>query len=127
MAMRVLVVEDDTKLREVLQRGLGEEGHAVDVTGSGDDALWLASEFDYDAVVLDLGLPDLDGVTVCRRLRERERWVPGLMLTALGGIEHRVRGLDVGADDYLVKPFAFAELLARLRAVLRREPTARPA
>jgi two-component system OmpR family response regulator len=127
MVVRLLLVEDDTKLRTVLRRGLIEEGFAVDVTGSGTDALWQASEFAYDAVVLDVGLPDIDGMSVCRQLRERGRWAPIMMLTALDGVEYRVRGLDVGADDYLVKPFAFAELTARLRALLRREATPRPA
>jgi two-component system OmpR family response regulator len=125
--MRLLVVEDDAKLRDLLRRGLVDEGFIVDVTSSGEEAVWQASEFGYDAVLLDLGLPDLDGITVCRQLRERQCWAPIMMLTALDAVEHRVRGLDVGADDYLVKPFAFAELVARLRALLRREPTPRPA
>jgi two-component system OmpR family response regulator len=124
--VRLLVVEDDEKLRHLLRRGLAEEGFAVDVTSSGEDAVWHASELPCDAVVLDIGLPDLDGVTVCQRLRAGGCWAPIIMLTALDGIEHRVRGLDVGADDYLVKPFAFAELVARLRALLRREATPRP-
>ena len=124
--MRLLIVEDDAKLRDVLRRGLVEEGFAVDVTGSGVDALWQANEFGYDAVVLDIGLPDVNGITVCQQLRERGCWAPIIMLTALDGIEHRVRGLDVGADDYLVKPFAFAELTARLRALIRREVVPRP-
>src|SRR5881296_799227 len=114
MAMRLLVVEDDAKLRGLLRRGLVDEGFAVDVTGSGEEAVWQAGEFGYDAVLLDVGLPDVDGITVCRRLRERECWAPIMMLTALDAVEHRVRGLDVGADDYVVKPFAFAELVARL-------------
>lgn len=126
MSVRILVVDDDAKLREILTRGLAEQGYAVDAAGTGSDALWRATEQPYDAVVLDLGLPDLDGFTVCRRLREHECWVPVLMLTALDGVDHRVRGLDVGADDYLVKPFAFAELLARLRALLRRGTAPRP-
>jgi two-component system OmpR family response regulator len=124
--MRVLVVEDDPKLRSLLQRGLVEEGYAVDVTGEGADAIWWVTEHAYDAVILDIGLPDVDGLTVCRELRGRGCWVPVLMLTALDGVEHRVRGLDVGADDYLVKPFAFAELVARLRALVRREAGPRP-
>jgi two-component system OmpR family response regulator len=126
MDVRVLVVEDDDKLRGLLVRGLTEDGYVVDATAAGEEALWRGTEFDYDAVVLDVGLPDVDGISVCRRLRERGRWTPVLMLTALDGVEHRVRGLDVGADDYLVKPFAFAELTARLRALLRREPGPRP-
>lgn len=124
--MRILVVEDDAKLREILTRGLAEQGYAVDAADTGGDALWRAVEQPYDVVVLDLGLPDLDGFTVCRRLREHGCWVPVLMLTALDGVDHRVHGLDVGADDYLVKPFAFAELLARLRALLRRGAAPRP-
>ena len=127
MRVRLLVVEDDAKLRELLRRGLVEEGFAVDVTGAGTDALWRASEFPYDAAVLDIGLPDLDGLSICHELRRRGRWVPIVMLTALDGVEDRVRGLDVGADDYLVKPFAFAELVARVRALVRREPVPRPA
>jgi two-component system OmpR family response regulator len=125
--VRLLVVEDDDKLRALLSRGLAEEGYAVDVATDGVDAVWQATEHPYDAVVLDLGLPDIDGFAVCRQLRERSRWMPILMLTALDGVEHRVRGLDVGADDYLVKPFAFAELVARLRALMRRGATPRPA
>jgi two-component system OmpR family response regulator len=125
--MRILVVEDDAKLRALLARGLAEEGYTVDLADNGTDAVWLATENTFDAVVLDLGLPDRDGFTVCHQLRAAERWVPVLMLTALDSVEHRVRGLDVGADDYVVKPFAFAELLARLRALLRRGATPRPA
>ncbi len=124
--MRLLVIEDDAKLRELLRRGLVEDGYAVDATGSGEDGLWRATEVEYDAVVLDLGLPDVDGITLCRRLRSAGCWTPVLMLTALDGVEHRVRGLDVGADDYLVKPFAFAELVARLRALVRRDAVPRP-
>jgi len=127
MTVRILVIEDDDKLRALLGRGLAEEGYAVDIAGNGADAVWQATEHPYDAVVLDLGLPDIDGFAVCRQLREHDCWVPVLMLTALDGVEHRVRGLDVGADDYLVKPFAFAELVARLRALVRRGTTARPA
>jgi two-component system OmpR family response regulator len=126
MTVRILVIEDDDKLRGLLSRGLAEEGYAVDAAANGVDAVWQATEHPYDAVVLDLGLPDIDGFAVCRQLRERDRWMPVLMLTALDGVEHRVRGLDVGADDYLVKPFAFAELVARLRALIRRWATPRP-
>ena len=127
MTVRILVVEDDAKLRGLLARGLAEKGYPVDVAGNGIDAVWRATEHPYDVVVLDLGLPDIDGLSVCRQLREQGCWVPVLMLTALDGVDHRVRGLDVGADDYLVKPFAFAELVARLRALLRRGATPRPA
>jgi two-component system OmpR family response regulator len=119
--MRVLVVEDDVKLQRVLQRGLRLEGYDVDVAGSGHAALDATAAADYDAVVLDVMLPGIDGFEVCRVLRRRERWVPVLMLTALTDVEDRIRGLDHGADDYLVKPFDFGELLARLRALTRRE------
>ncbi|MCI0637395.1 MAG: response regulator transcription factor [Actinobacteria bacterium] len=125
--MRVLVVEDETKMAGLLKRGLEEEGYAVDVAGDGGEAVWLATEYPYDAVVLDVMLPDLDGFEVCRRLREAGRWSPVLMLTARDGVGNRVRGLDVGADDYLTKPFAFAELLARIRALVRRGTPSRPA
>jgi two-component system OmpR family response regulator len=124
--VRILVVEDDTKMARLLENGLKEEGYAVDVANNGIDAEWLGREQDYDAVVLDVMLPDADGFEVCRRLRAAERWSPILMLTARDGIEDRVRGLDTGADDYLTKPFAFAELLARLRALVRRGPLERP-
>jgi two-component system OmpR family response regulator len=125
--MRVLVVEDDSRMSGLLRRALEEEGYAVDVTGEGGEAVWLATENDYDAVVLDLLLPGLDGYEVCRRLRAAKRWAPVLMLTARGAVGDRVRGLDAGADDYVVKPFSFAELMARLRALLRRGSRARPA
>jgi two-component system, OmpR family, response regulator len=124
--VRILVVEDDVRLGSLLRRGLGEEGYAVDLATTGEDALWRVAEDNYDAVVLDVGLPDVDGFTVCRRIRSDGAWVPVLMLTALDSVAHRVRGLDVGADDYLVKPFAFDELVARLRALLRRGARARP-
>ena len=110
----------------LLRRGLQEEGYAVDVAADGVQALWQAGEYDYDAIVLDGMLPGLDGFEVCRRIRARGLWAPVLLLTARDGIENRVRGLDAGADDYLVKPFAFAELTARLRAVLRRGRQERP-
>jgi two-component system, OmpR family, response regulator len=125
--MRVLVVEDELKMAGLLRRGLLEEGHAADVARTGDDALWMAAAVEYDAVVLDLMLPGLDGVEVCRRLRERGIWAPVLMLTARDGVEDRVAGLDAGADDFLPKPFSFAELLARLRALGRRGAPERPA
>lgn len=118
--MRLLVVEDEVRMAALLQRGLEEEGYAVDVVGDGVDALWMGTEVDYDAIVLDVMLPGLDGFEVCRRLRASQRWMPVLMLTARTGVEDRVRGLDVGADDYLLKPFSFAELVARVRALSRR-------
>ena len=124
--MRVLVVEDEVKMAGLLKRGLEEEGYAVDMSGTGHDALWLASENPYDAVVLDIMLPDIDGFEVCRSLRAAGRWSPVLMLTARDGVPDRVSGLDAGADDYLTKPFSFAELLARLRALVRRGATERP-
>ncbi len=123
--MRVLVVEDELKMASLLRRGLVEAGHAADVARTGDDALWMARAVDYDAVVLDLMLPGLSGVEVCRRLREDGIWSPVLMLTARDGVEDRIAGLDAGADDYLTKPFSFAELLARLRALARRGPVER--
>ena len=124
--MRVLVVEDDVKMASVLKRGLEREGYAVDLAASGTEALWAGGELPYDAVVLDAMIPAPDGFDVCRRLRESGRWMPVLMLTARDAVEDRVRGLDVGADDYLAKPFAFAELFARLRALLRRDTGERP-
>jgi len=120
------VVEDEVKMAGLLKRGLEEEGYAVDMSGTGQDALWLASENPYDAVVLDVMLPDFDGFEVCRRLRAAGRWSPVLMLTARDAVPDRVSGLDAGADDYLTKPFSFAELLARLRALVRRGATERP-
>ena len=124
--MRVLLVEDEEKLAGLLGRGLREEGHATDVTGRGEEALWMARATAYDVVVLDVMLPGLDGFATCRRLREAEIWTPVLMLTARDAVDDRVRGLDAGADDYLTKPFSFAELLARLRALARRTPQERP-
>ena len=125
--MRVLVVEDDPKLAALIGRGLREEGVATDVTGRGEDALWMAGSTDYDALVLDVMLPGIDGFEACERLRADGVSTPVLMLTARDAIEDRIAGLDGGADDYLVKPFAFGELLARLRALARRGPVARPA
>jgi two-component system, OmpR family, response regulator len=124
--VRVLVVEDDLKMASLLRRGLLEEGLAADVARTGDDALWMAEATEYDAIVLDVMLPGTDGFEVCRRLRESGRWSPVLMLTARDAVEDRVAGLDAGADDYLTKPFSFAELLARLRALARRAPLERP-
>jgi len=124
--MRVLVVEDTQRMAGLLNRGLQEEGYAVDVVANGEDAVWMASENLYDVIVLDVMLPDVDGFEVCRRIREAGQWAPVLMLTARDGVRDRVEGLDVGADDYLTKPFAFAEHLARLRAVMRRGHRERP-
>jgi two-component system OmpR family response regulator len=124
--MRVLVVEDEPRMAELLGRGLREEGHAADVAGSGEDALWMARAVAYDAIVLDVMLPGLDGFGTCRELRSAGVWSPVLMLTARDAIEDRIVGLDAGADDYLLKPFSFSELLARLRALVRRAPGERP-
>jgi two-component system, OmpR family, response regulator len=124
--MRVLVVEDEKKLGELLGRGLREEGYAADVADRGEEALWMARAVPYDAIVLDVMLPGADGFEVCRRLRSDGVWTPVLMLTARDEIDDRVGGLDAGADDYLTKPFAFEELLARLRALTRRTPVERP-
>jgi len=124
--VRVLVVEDEPKLAALVARALREEGHPADIAGRGEDALWMAEAAPYDAIVLDVMLPDCDGFEVLRRLRSREVWTPVLMLTARDGISDRVGALDSGADDYLTKPFSFAELLARLRAVARRGPVDRP-
>ncbi len=123
--MRILVAEDEPKLARALRRGLEHEGYSVDIATNGPDALFEATEWEYDGIVLDVMLPGLDGFEVCERLRAGQRWAPVLLLTARDAVEDRVRGLDSGADDYLVKPFAFDELLARLRALLRRKPTGR--
>ena len=124
--MRLLLVEDDAKLSATLARGLRAEGYAVDVAATGEGALLQARVHEYDALVLDVMLPGPDGLSVCRTLREEGCWSPVLMLTARDGVADRIRGLDVGADDYLVKPFDFGELVARLRALLRRGAPERP-
>jgi two-component system OmpR family response regulator len=124
--MRLLVVEDELKMASLLRRGLVEEGYAVDVARTGDDAIGMAAAVDYDAIVLDLMLPGMDGIEACRRMRESGVWSPVLMLTARDAVGDRVAGLDAGADDYLPKPFSFAELLARLRALVRRGRAERP-
>jgi len=124
--VRVLVVEDAVKVAGILKRGLTEEGFAVDLVASGEEAVWIANENSYDAVVLDVVLGGMDGFEVCRRLRDQGRWFPVLMLTARDAVSDRVRGLDSGADDYLTKPFAFPELVARLRALMRRGAKPRP-
>jgi two-component system OmpR family response regulator len=125
--MRILIVEDEVKMSGLLRRGLRAEGMAVDVTANGEDALWMAGSTEYDAIVLDVMLPGIDGIEVCRRLRADGVWAPILMLTARDGVADRVAGLDGGADDYLTKPFSYAELLARLRALSRRGAVERPA
>jgi two-component system OmpR family response regulator len=124
--MRLLLVEDDAKLANAVCRGLRAEGYAVDHAADGEAAIADAHVWDYDAVVLDLMLPRRDGFEVCQALRERGDGVPILMLTARGNVGDRIRGLDAGADDYLAKPFDFGELLARLRALIRRGPSDRP-
>ena len=124
--MRVLVVEDERKLGELLRRGLGEEGYATDLADRGEEALWMAKAVAYDAIVLDVMLPGADGFEICRQMRGSGVWSPVLMLTARDAVDDRVNGLDAGADDYLAKPFAFEELLARLRALTRRAPQERP-
>jgi two-component system OmpR family response regulator len=125
--VRVLIVEDDARMAAAIRRGLRYEGVMVDVAAGGRQALGMAGANDYDAIVLDVMLPDLDGFATCRELRGRGTWVPVIMLTARDAVEDRVRGLDEGADDYLTKPFSLAELLARLRALTRRAPAERPA
>jgi two-component system, OmpR family, response regulator len=125
--MRALVVEDEVKMAALIRRGLVEEGYAADVARTGEEALWMARAAPYDAIVLDVMLPGRNGLEVCRSLRESGVWSPILMLTARDGVEDKVSGLDSGADDYLSKPFSFAELLARLRALTRRGPSERPA
>ena len=124
--VKVLIVEDDLKMASLLRRGLEHEGYAVEVVGTGRDALWATGEMSLDAVVLDAMIPAPDGFEVCRTLRRQGRWMPVIMLTARDAVADRVAGLDAGADDYLVKPFAFDELFARLRALLRRPPSERP-
>jgi len=125
--MRVLVVEDDARMAAAIRRGLRFEGLVIDLAADGEQALRSAAATAYDAMVLDVMLPGMDGFETCRRLRERGVWSPVLMLTARDAVEDRVRGLDGGADDYLTKPFSLAELVARLRALARRGPVERPA
>ncbi|MGW2723480.1 response regulator transcription factor [Streptomyces sp. NPDC001492] len=125
--MRILVVEDEAPMAELLRRCLAENGFAVDVAPTGEDGLWYTGESDYDAIVLDVMLPGTDGFGVLREMRAAGSWAPVLLLTARDAVEDRVRGLDLGADDYLVKPFALAELLSRLRALMRRGARERPA
>jgi two-component system OmpR family response regulator len=125
--MRILVVEDELRMAALLKRGLEEDGYAVDVATDGPEGLWYASENPYDTILLDVMLPGMDGFEVCKRLRAEGCWMPVLMLTAVDPVQERVRGLDVGADDYLTKPFSFAELEARIRALTRRVKVPRPA
>jgi two-component system copper resistance phosphate regulon response regulator CusR len=120
--MRVLIVEDEPKIAAFLRKGLAENGFVVDVAGQGDDGLHLARTGDYDLVILDVMLPDLDGWSILTALRHEGKQTPVLYLTARDSVNDRVKGLELGADDYLVKPFAFSELLARVRSVLRRGP-----
>lgn len=125
--MRILVVEDETKMAALLKRGLHEENYAVDVATTAEDAIWMATAIAYDAVILDVMLPDGNGFDIVRRMRQDKCWAPVIMLTAKDAIGDRVAGLDGGADDYLTKPFSFEELLARIRALLRRGAQERPA
>ncbi len=125
--MRILVVEDELKMAALIRRGLEEDGKAADIAGKGEEALAMAGATEYDAIILDVMLPGMDGFEVCRRLRANDVWAPVLMLTARDAVEDRIAGLDTGADDYLTKPFSFAELLARLRALVRRGPLEKPA
>ena len=124
--MRALVVEDDPDLLAILREGLAEEGYAVDAAATAEDGLWRATTIDYDVAVLDVLLPDGSGLEILREMRRRRRAAPVLVLTARDTTEDRVAGLDAGADDYLVKPFAWDELVARLRALLRRDPRGAP-
>ncbi|WP_214465645.1 response regulator transcription factor [Microbacterium flavescens] len=124
--MRVLVVDDEVRLADGLRRGLEAEGFSVDVAHNGVDGLWLARENEYAVILLDVMLPGMSGYSVCRALRDEENWTPVIMLTAKDGVWDQVEGLDTGADDYLTKPFSFAVLLARLRALTRRGSTPRP-
>ena len=124
--VKILLLEDDVRLASIIVRGLRRDGHALDQATTVEDAGWFAAESAYDVLILDVMLPDGDGFALCADLRAAGDWTPVLMLTARDAVSDRVRGLDVGADDYLVKPFAFAELVARLRALARRGSTPRP-
>ncbi len=124
--MRILIVEDEVKMAALIRRGMREEGLAADVAITGEDAIWMAGATEYDVIVLDVMLPGIDGFETCRRLRAEDVWTPVVMLTAMDSVEDRIAGLDGGADDYLTKPFSFAELLARMRALSRRGAIERP-
>ena len=126
VGMHVRLVEDDVRMAAAMRRALMGAGVVADVVGTSVDALWMVAESTYDVMVLDVMLPDSDGFETCRRLRADRNWLPVIMVTARDSVEDRVRGLDAGADDYLTKPFSLAELLARLRALVRREPVQRP-
>ncbi|MGA1841880.1 MAG: response regulator [bacterium] len=121
--MRILLIEDELKIANFIERGLKEEHFAVDIAYNGENALYLSDIYTYDLIILDLMLPDKDGISICREIRNKKIDTPILMLTARDGIKDKVMGLDSGADDYLTKPFAFEELLARIRALLRRKRT----
>jgi two-component system OmpR family response regulator len=125
--MRILIVEDEPKMTRILRRGLEQEGYSIDIAPDGVDGLHMAIENDYDGLILDVMLPGRDGFDVCREMRLKGRWAPVLMLTARDSVADRIQGLDAGADDYLVKPFSFDELLARVRALVRRGAVERPA
>jgi len=124
--MRLLIVEDDADASEVVRRALAADQHVVESASVGNEGLWMATEFDFDVIILDWALPDMSGIEVCRTLRERERWMPILMLTGNAEVQQRVTGLNAGADDYLTKPFAIDELRARIQALGRRVPQERP-
>lgn len=119
--MRILIIEDEKKIAEFIKRGLKEEGYSVDLAYDGEEGFFLAANNEYDLIVLDLMLPKIDGISVCRRLREKKATTCVLMLTARDTVKDKVNGLDSGADDYLTKPFAFEELMARIRALLRKK------
>lgn len=124
--MRILIVEDEVKMASLMRRGMRAEGLAADVAIKGEDAIWMAGATEYDVIVLDVMLPGINGFETCRKLRADGIWTPVVMLTAIDGVEDRIAGLDGGADDYLTKPFSFAELLARMRALTRRGPIEQP-
>jgi DNA-binding response OmpR family regulator len=124
--MQILIVEDEEKITNFLRRGLLEENYAVDISRDGDDALYKFDINEYDVIILDLMIPKIDGVKVCRKIREKNTNIPILMLTAKDSVENKIAGLDAGADDYVTKPFSFSELVARIRALLRRGNKADP-